>query len=112
MVLALATRLDPRDHFGGNRFPDARGRKPARQHQGAALLRLYLAAPPALLAIKRQPLAVLTVLSIIFLGVALECAQKLVPGKESEICDIINGFGVLIALGILQRRIVPAVSRS
>jgi len=47
------------------------------------------------------------------LGVALELGQKLVPGRAFEIRDMfINGVGVLtgIAIGILSRRIVPAVS--
>jgi VanZ family protein len=54
-------------------------------------------------------------LSMILLGVALEFGQKLVPGRAFEIRDMfINGFGVLtgIAIGILSRRILPAVSSS
>ncbi len=69
----------------------------------------------ALLVIKRRPLAVMAALSMILLGVALEFGQKLVPGRAFEIRDMfINGFGVLtgIAIGILSRRILPAVSSS
>jgi VanZ family protein len=69
----------------------------------------------ALLTIKRRPLAVMAALSMILLGVALEFGQKLVPGRAFEIRDMfINGFGVLtgIAIGILSRRILPAVSSS
>ena len=69
----------------------------------------------ALLAIRRRSLAVLAALSIILLGVALEFGQKWVPGRDFEVRDMfINGFGVLtgIAIGILGRRIVPAVSSS
>ena len=54
-------------------------------------------------------------LAMILLGVALEFGQKLVPGRGFEVRDMfINGFGVLtgIAIGILGRRIVPAVSSS
>ena len=52
---------------------------------------------------------------MISLGVALDFGQKLVPGRDFEIRDMfINGFGVLtgIAIGILSRRSVPAVSGS
>ena len=69
----------------------------------------------ALLAIKRRFLAVPAALAMILLGVALEFGQKLVPGRAFEIRDMfINGFGVLtgIAIGILNRRIVPAESSS
>ena len=69
----------------------------------------------ALLAIRLRSLAVLAALSIILLGVALEFGQKWVPGRDFEVRDMfINGFGVLtgIAIGILGRRIVPAVSSS
>ena len=69
----------------------------------------------ALLAIRRRSLALLVALSIILLGVALEFGQKLVPGRGFEVRDMfINGFGVLtgIAIGILSRRVVPAVSSS
>jgi VanZ family protein len=68
-----------------------------------------------LLVIKRQSSAVAAALAMILLGVALEFAQQLVPGREFEIRDMfINGFGVLtgMAIGILSRRMVPAVSRS
>ena len=69
----------------------------------------------ALVAIRRRPAAVLTALAMILLGVALEFGQKLSPGRSCEIRDMfINGAGVLtgIAIGILSRRIVPAVTRS
>ena len=53
---------------------------------------------------------------MILLGVALEFAQKLVPGRAFETRDMfINGPRVFtgIATGIvLSRRIVPAVSSS
>jgi VanZ family protein len=67
----------------------------------------------ALLAIKRRSVAALAALTMILLGVALEFGQKLIPGREFEIRDMfINGFGVLtgVAIGILSRRIVPALS--
>ena len=69
----------------------------------------------ALLAIKRRSIAVQAALAMMLLGVALEFGQKLVPGRDFEVRDMfINGFGVLtgIAIGILGRRIVPAVSSS
>jgi VanZ family protein len=69
----------------------------------------------ALLAVKRRSLAVVAALAMILLGVALEFGQKLVPGRSFEIRDMfINGFGVLtgLAIGILSRRSVPAVSSS
>ena len=69
----------------------------------------------AFLTIKRRSLAVMLALSMILLGVALEFGQKLVPGRAFEIRDMfINGFGVLsgIAIGMLSRRILPAVSNS
>jgi VanZ family protein len=69
----------------------------------------------ALLAIKRRSLGVLAALAMILLGVALEFGQKLAPGRAFEVRDtFINGGGVLtgIAIGILSRRIVPAVSSS
>ena len=46
---------------------------------------------------------------------ALEFGQKLVPGRAFEVRDMfINGFGVLtgIVIGILSRRLLPAVSNS
>jgi len=69
----------------------------------------------AFLTIKRRSLAVMLALSMILLGVALEFGQKLVPGRAFEIRDMfINGFGVLtgIVIGILSRRLLPAVSNS
>jgi hypothetical protein len=69
----------------------------------------------ALAAVRRRSAAVLAALAMILLGVALEFGQKLAPGRSFEIRDMfINGAGVLtgIAVGILSRRIVPAVSRS
>ncbi len=67
----------------------------------------------ALLVIQRRSIAVQAALAMILLGVALEFGQRLVPGREFEIRDMfINGFGALagMAIGILSRRIVPAVS--
>ena len=67
------------------------------------------------LAIKRRPLALVAALAVILLGVGLEFGQKLVPGRGFEIRDMfINGFGCFtgIAIGILGRRIVPAISGS
>ena len=67
----------------------------------------------AFLTIKSRSLAVTAALAMILLGVALEFGQKLVPGRAFEVRDMfINGFGVLtgIAIGILSRRILPAVS--
>lgn len=67
----------------------------------------------ALLAIKRRSLAVQAALAIIVLGVVLEFGQKLVPSRGFEIRDMfINGFGVLtgMTIGILSRRLVPAIS--
>ncbi len=69
----------------------------------------------ALVAVRRRSAAVLAALAMILLGVALEFGQKLVPGRSCEIRDmVINGVGVLtgIAIGILGRRIIPAVSTS
>ena len=69
----------------------------------------------AFLTIKRRSLAITAAVSMILLGVALEFGQKLVPGRAFEVRDMfINGFGVLtgIAIGILSRRILPAVSSS
>ena len=69
----------------------------------------------ALVAIRRRSAAVLAALAMILLGVALEFGQKLVPGRSCEIRDmVINGAGVLtgIAIGILGRRIIPAISTS
>jgi VanZ family protein len=69
----------------------------------------------ALLTIKRRSVAVMAAFAMILLGVALEFGQRLVPGRAFEIRDMfINGFGVLtgIAIGILSRRIAPAVSSS
>ena len=69
----------------------------------------------AFLTVKRRSLAVILALSMILLSVALEFGQKLVPGRAFEIRDMfINGFGVLtgIVIGILSRRIVPAVSNN
>ena len=69
----------------------------------------------ALVAVRRRSAAVLAALAMILLGVALEFGQKLVPGRSCEIRDmVINGAGVLtgIAIGILGRRIIPAVSTS
>jgi VanZ family protein len=54
-------------------------------------------------------------LSTIVLGVALEFGQRLIPGRSFEVRDMfINGAGVLtgIAIGILSRRILPAVGNS
>jgi VanZ family protein len=71
--------------------------------------------PLALLAIKRRRLAVMAALSTILLGVALEFGQRLIPGRSFEVRDMfINGAGVLtgIAIGILSRRILPAVGNS
>ena len=69
----------------------------------------------ALVAVRRRSAAVLAALAMILLGVALEFGQKLVPGRSCEIRDmVINGAGVLtgIAIGILGRRIIPAISTS
>jgi VanZ family protein len=69
----------------------------------------------ALVAIRRRSAAVLAALAMILLGVALEFGQKLSPGRACEVRDMfINGAGVVtgIAIGILSRRIVPAVTRS
>jgi VanZ family protein len=69
----------------------------------------------AFLTIKRRSLAITAALSMILLGIALEFGQKLVPGRAFEVRDMfINGFGVLtgIAISILSRRVVPALSSS
>ena len=69
----------------------------------------------ALVAVRRRSAAMAAALSMILLGVALEFGQKLAPGRSCEIRDMfINGAGVLtgIAIGILCRRIIPAVSGS
>ena len=69
----------------------------------------------ALTAVPRRSNAVLAALAMILLGVALEFGQKLVPGRACEVRDMfINGAGVVtgIAIGILSRRIIPAVTRS
>jgi VanZ family protein len=68
-----------------------------------------------LLAFRRRALAVPAALAMILLGVALEFGQQLVPGREFEIRDMfINGAGVLagIVIGVLSRRLVPAVISS
>jgi len=69
----------------------------------------------ALLAIRRPSHAFLGALAMILLGVTLEFGQKLVPGRGFEVRDMfINGTGVLMgmAIGIVGRRVVPAVSSS
>jgi VanZ family protein len=107
-----------RDGFAATRqfACDSRRRKAASQPEGPALLRLYTwLALLAFLTIKRRSLAVMAALSMILLGVALEFGQKLIPGRSFEVRDMfINGAGVLIglAIGILSRRILPAVSSS
>ena len=69
----------------------------------------------ARLAIKRRSIAVQAALAMILLGVVLEFGQKRVPGRDFELRDLcINGFGCFTgtAIGILSRRLVPAVSAS
>jgi VanZ family protein len=65
----------------------------------------------ATMAVRRGRAVVMAALAMVLLGVALEFAQKLSPGRSCEIGDMaLNGAGVLAGIGIggLWRRIATA----
>jgi VanZ family protein len=69
----------------------------------------------ALIAVPRRSSGVLAAFAMVLLGVAVEFAQKLAPGRSCEIRDmLINGAGVItgVAIGLLGRGIASAVGRS
>ena len=69
----------------------------------------------AMIAVPRRTNAALAIGATVLLGVAIEFAQKLAPGRSCEVRDmLINGAGVMtgVAVGLLGRGSASAVGRS
>ena len=69
----------------------------------------------AMIAVRGRPYVALAVVATVLLGVAIEFAQKLAPGRSCEVRDmLINGAGAItgVAVGLVGRRFVPVIDRS
>ena len=69
----------------------------------------------AMIAVPRRTNAALAIGATVLLGVAIEFAQQLAPGRSCEVRDmLINGAGVMtgVAVGLLGRGSASAVGRS